>query len=237
MQKKLLISLGLFLLILIIGGHYAYNYYLIPDPEFNTQLDEQFGADFFEFISFITEDYDLEDNPSSNPSDEAEEESSPDSEQKDSDQSNSKQPSATPSNNLTDQKSEAKQVKPLATTRFQNAAPTEESIINTYVPKLKQLEALAIERLDTLFDSGLQEYNQKKNEGTLDKSELSKKYIQASKKLESGVDEVFDQITAEMKEMLTNNNYPTKIIEDIQKEYNDAKSSKMAEFLHEARSQ
>lgn len=241
MKKKLFISLGLLLFILVTGGIWAYNYYIIPDPEVNTQLEEQFGADFFDFNNFKMDDFDLDDNPSGNPSsDVAEEKSSSDSDQKASEQNDSKQTTTTPSNNNED---EATQVKPAEAaepakpTQPQKAPPTEESIINRYIPKLKQLEALALDRLDTLFISGLQEYKQNKKEGTLNKSTLSKKYLQASKKLESGVDEAFNQILSEMKEKLTNNNYSTKIIKEIQNEYRDAKSEKMAEFLREVRSQ
>jgi hypothetical protein len=242
MKKKLLISLGLLLFILFTGGIWAYNYYFTLNAQINTQLEEQFGADFFDFRNLTIHDFNLDEHPSSFDSDKTvvlphsdntDEQLPTVSTQKDIEQQDSKQTTVVPSKKTSNKEDEATQVKPAK--RYEKELITEESIINTYVPELKQLEAFALDRLDILFTSALQEYKQKKKEGTLNKSDLSRKYLQASKKLENGVDQVFNQIVAEMKMKLTQNNYSTQIIQDIQKKYKDTKSKKMAEFLREAK--
>lgn len=84
---------------------------------------------------------------------------------------------------------------------------TAESIIAKHEPRSLALESIAIERLDTLFESGKTEHIRKAEDGTLDRFTLVNKYIQAGRSLEQGVDATFYTLLDELKVDLQNNDF------------------------------
>jgi len=112
---------------------------------------------------------------------------------------------------------------------------SEEEIINQYVPQFRSLEKTAASRLDALFAAALQEYRQQKQAGTLNLSELARKYIQAGTRLEANVDGQFYASLNAMQAELEANNQSTAVIAEIKQEYAAAKAQKRAELLAQAR--
>lgn len=112
---------------------------------------------------------------------------------------------------------------------------SEEEIINQYAPQFRSLENSAASRLDALFAAALQEYRQQKQAGTLNLSELARKYIQAGTMLEANVDGQFYASLNALQAKLEANNQSTAVIAEIKKEYAAAKAQKRSELLAQAR--
>lgn len=111
-----------------------------------------------------------------------------------------------------------------------------ESIIENYEPTFEALEQKAMERLDNLLTTALDEYYQKEREGTLDRFVLTNKYIQAGRILEKNVDQTFYELLDKMEDELSRKGLPTEITDKIEKEYQDAKDDKKRELLNKLRS-
>ncbi len=111
-----------------------------------------------------------------------------------------------------------------------------ESIIENYEPTFEALEQKAMERLDNLLTSALDEYYQQERDGTLDRFVLTNKYIQAGRILEKNVDQTFYELLDKMKDELSRKGLPTEITEEIEKEYQGAKDDKKRELLNKLRS-
>ncbi len=109
------------------------------------------------------------------------------------------------------------------------------SIIELYEPAFKELENKALQRLENLFESAIEEYHQKENDGTLDRFMLSNKYIQAGRMLEKNVDKTFNALLAEMKSELTSKGHSTAITKKVEETYQQAKNQKKRELLSRLR--
>lgn len=109
------------------------------------------------------------------------------------------------------------------------------SIIELYEPAFKELENKALQRLENLFESAIEEYQQKENDGTLDRFMLSNKYIQAGRMLEKNVDKTFNALLAEMKSELTSKGHSTAITKKVEETYQQAKNQKKRELLSRLR--
>ena len=81
------------------------------------------------------------------------------------------------------------------------------------------------------YSSGLAERQASKANGTFNREEMARKYIQASSMVESAADSQFYSTLNAMQADLTANGLPTDIINDIESEYLSAKSDKQAEML------
>lgn len=111
-----------------------------------------------------------------------------------------------------------------------------ESIIENYEPTFNALEDQALDRLDSLLSTALDEYYQQERNGTLDRFVLTNKYIQAGRILENSVDERFYELLEKMEDELTRKGYPTDITGEIEDTYQSAKDEKKRELLDRLRS-
>ncbi len=110
-----------------------------------------------------------------------------------------------------------------------------ESVINNYEPILTSLQDVALERLDSLLITAMNDYNRQEREGTLDRFVLTNKYIQAGRMLESGVDEVFYDLLGDLKAELAAIGYPDDLALEIEETYLEAKDAKKRELFDRLR--
>jgi len=218
MKKKLLKITGVIVILLAGVSFWGYNNYFKPDLEIQEALTNQFGSEFF--TSF--DDKTAEDNPTGevvNLNLTKEVESASDSNQM-SDTSNKEQEKGepgtipTPANDNTT----AKEI-------------TVDEISNKYKPQFSYLQSVALSRLDTLYSAAVQEYAQRKKEGTVNRSALAQKYIQAGNMLEANMDRQFNTTLNAMRDDLIANNLSTDIVDTIESEYENAKSGKRSQLL------
>jgi hypothetical protein len=106
-----------------------------------------------------------------------------------------------------------------------------EGIVAKYEPHFFDLEARALERLETLLESAILEYEQQKSSGTLDRFQLTNKYIQAGRLLENRVDESFYSLLSRMENELVRKSLPTGVIAEIEASYIESKTRKKQELL------
>lgn len=225
MKKKFLKITGIIVLVISLGGLWGYNKYFKPNPVIQKELNNQFGTDFFN--SFDPQN--VGNNSSNGSANKATGAANnipgtgvinnsgavnngkvDGSEEK----SNSQSAASTPGNET-------------------NAAQgiTQEEITNKYMPKFTYLQNVALNRLDTLYSAAIQEYEQGKKAGTLNRSQLAQKYLQAGTMLEASVDNQFNSTLNAMQAELTANNFPTDIIGVTKSEYEKAKSAKRTQLL------
>ncbi|TWH59758.1 hypothetical protein DesLBE_4159 [Desulfitobacterium sp. LBE] len=216
MKSKFFKIVGSIVLIITIAGFWGYNKYFKPDPAIQQQLVEQFGEDFFSFE-------DVE------PAGEVGSENS---------EGKVKSPSQKDGNEETNVDTDAVIIK--ENVDNQNSAPpkqentepvTLEQIDNKYQPQFTHLQNLAVSRLDTLFATAIQEYK----EGTLSRSQLSQKYIQAATTLEANVDNQFYAVLAKMEKELNGNNLATDSVNVYKVKYENAKLDKRAQLFAQVR--
>lgn len=110
-----------------------------------------------------------------------------------------------------------------------------ESIVEAYEPAFEELEARSLERLESLYQSALEEYRDQEKDGTVDRFVLTSKYIQAGRMLEKNVDETFYDLLAEMEATLIQGGHSTDIIADIEATYEQAKAEKKRQLMQKLR--
>lgn len=110
-----------------------------------------------------------------------------------------------------------------------------EEIIGNYEPAFQALEDKALERLESLFEQAIKEYQEQEGDGTLDRFVLTNKYIQAGRILENNVDEAFYKLLESMENDLLREGHSTRVLDDIEKTYEDAKDEKKRELLNRLR--
>lgn len=221
MKKKFLKITGVIIICLGLGGFWGYNKYLKPDTVVQQQLNDQFGAEFFAFDDQTVADSGADTNGQSSNNEPANSGASTNNgvsniEVKSADGSidTSKTASSTPVT--------------------ENTAPkqvTQEEINLKYEPKFNNLQGLALGRLDTLYSAAIQEYEQGRKDGTLNRAALAQKYLQAGKVLEANVDSKFNSTLNEMQAELVANNFPTDIVATTKAKYDSAKSAKRSQLF------
>lgn len=210
MKKKLLIITGIMVLLIAGGCFWGYNNYFKPDPEIQQQLYNQFGAEFFN----------MSNNPKVvNNSGAANNVNSGD------DLANKTDIPMIGSDKISTPVDENIDAKPI----------TPDEIDNKYKPQFNYLQNVALSRLDTLYSAAIQEYVQSSKAGTLNRSELAQKYIQAGTLLEANVDGQFYSTLNAMQAELIANNLPTDIVDVHKLEYEKAKSAKRSQLLAKVR--
>lgn len=213
MKNKVLKIMGSIVLIIVIVGFWGYSKYLKPDPVTQQQLVEQFGEDFFSF-----EDVELAGKVGSEVSD--------------GKVTNPPQKNNNEETNAGIVKENVDNKNSTPPKKEENTEPvTLEQINNKYQPQFTNLQNLALSRLDTLFAAAVQEYK----EGTLSRSQLSQKYIQAATTLEANVDNQFYAVLAKMEKELKGNNLATDIVNVYKVNYESAKSDKRAQLFAQVR--
>ncbi len=209
MKKKFLIIAGIVILMMGLASFWGYNKYFAPDPEVEQQLTDQFGEDFFN--SF--DDEIVVNNP------EAVKNDALGNEQKPDDPIIVPVPETTPST-------------PTPVNGDIVPAPiTQEQISNKYKPQFTHLQSVALSRLETLYAAAIQEYTQGSKDGTLSRSKLAQKYIQAGTMLEANVDSQFYSALNTMEAELRANNLSTDIVGVTKSDYEKAKSSMRSQMM------
>ncbi|AFM39507.1 hypothetical protein Desaci_0440 [Desulfosporosinus acidiphilus SJ4] len=221
MKKKILMITGMMILLIGLGGFWGYNKYFRPNQEIQDQLKKQFGNDFFYSFNLPkATDSNIKDGKSKD--NQAGQSGTPENI---SQQTGSEQGGSQSSAPIAGSGSETITVKGL----------TQDEIINEYTPKFNYLQNVALSRLETLYSAALQEYKQEKKAGTLNRSVLAEKYIQAGTLLETSVDSQFYSILNAMQSELVANHQPTAIVAVKKNEYEKAKSAERLQLLAKAR--
>lgn len=226
MKKKLLISTGILLLFITLIGFWGYNNYLKPDPNIQQQLSNQFGTDFFNsFEDKIAK----ESGPVNTQKFGVDLTQKTDTPKIVSAMERARLPQNTTLTALAETAStpakQANDANPL----------TQEDINNKYRARFNYLQDMAFSRLDTLSSAARQEFLQNKKAGTLNRSALVRKYIQAGTMLETSMDSEFNHTLSEMQAELAAHNLPTDSVEVYKSEYAKAKSAKRAQLLAKIR--
>ncbi|MEQ6389503.1 hypothetical protein RZN22_09255 [Bacillaceae bacterium S4-13-58] len=110
-----------------------------------------------------------------------------------------------------------------------NSSITEENssldeIKMAYAPALESLKTQAEQKLDQLFQKGLEEYRTKKENGeSISYLQLLSKYQSAALDLEKNTDSTFQKIYEDLVQKLEENGYDKKDAEDIQQFYEEYK--------------
>ncbi|MGC7871437.1 hypothetical protein ACPUYX_07870 [Desulfosporosinus sp. SYSU MS00001] len=219
MKKKLLIISGVMIVLIAFGGVWGYNKYFRPNPVIQKQLQNQFGTNFFN-IALPKE------LTGSNAADNGKTDSDQ-ARQSDTREENSQSHTA------------AEQDKKSLTSTFASAATsakgvTQDEIIKKYTPQFSYLQNLALSRLNALYAAAVQEYKQGEKSGTLNRSALAEKYIQAGNMLEASVDNQFYRTLDAMQAELIANHLSTDIINAEKSEYEKAKSAERFQLLSKA---
>ena len=229
MKKKFLKITGIMVLIMALVGFWGYNKYFKPDLEIQQQLDNQFGPGFFNSFTDQKEDNksglvnnDVSSNNEVKPDNDvsSNNEVIPDNEEKPVD--DSKKKTDLPNTSTPVNEAIAK-------------VTTLDEITLKYTPQFDYLQNVALSRLDTLYSAAIQEYVQRSKAGTLNRSELAQKYIQAGNLLEANVNSQFYSTLDALQAELIANNYPTDSVRVIKTEYEKAKSAKRSQLLAKMR--
>ncbi|WP_075366935.1 hypothetical protein [Desulfosporosinus metallidurans] len=217
MKKKFLNIIGIVVLFMALVSFWGYNNYFKPDPKIQQQLNNQFGAEFFN--SFADE---KAVNTVKSVDDLAKKTDIPKIvsmlEKAKVQEEDKRVTASTPVN-------ETIVAKPV----------TQDEINNKYTPKFNYLQNVALGRLDTLYSAAIQEYVQSSKAGTLNRPELVQKYIQAGTMLEANMDSQFYSTLNAMQAELIANNLPIDSVGVIKIEYEKAKSDKRSQLLAKAR--
>ena len=216
-MKKLLVILCTVILIAAIGGFWTYTTYFKPSLTIQQQLKTQFGPDFFNISadSSLSNTSAGENNPNSTISGIGNNSTTQNSAPGDSNQTTNQTPTTSPASN----------------SQLGPNAVTENTIVQKYMPQIHSLQNTAQDRLDILYSTAVKEYNQDKKDGTLNKSQLAQKYIQAGNMLQGSVDSQFNKIVTQMQAELTANNLPTDQVNTVKSNYEQIKSSMRSQLL------
>jgi len=214
MKKRSLYITGIVVLVIVLAGFGGYYKYFKPDREIQQQLNDQFGAEFFH--SFENEN--VVNNVKSV-----------------DDTNKINIPTSVSMLDKAPEETKIVTVSPPVIGTSAEKQITQDEISNKYTPKFNNLKNVALSRLDTLYSTAIQEYEQGSKAGTLNRSELVQKYIQAGTMLEASVDSQFYSALNAMQAELIANNLPTDIVALNKSEYENAKSNKRSQFLAKAR--
>lgn len=212
MKKKFLIITSVLVLFVALTGFWGYNKYFKPDQETQEQLNNQFGAEFFNSFNDEQESNNSAVNNAKSVGDLV----------KKTDIVADPDPAAETTPNPA---GETVVVKPV----------TQEEINNQYKSEFSHLQSVALGRLDTLYSAAAQEYVQSSKAGTLNRSELIQKYIQAATILEANLDSKFYSTLDAMQAELIANNLPTDLVGVYKSEYENAKSARRSQLLAKVR--
>jgi len=215
MRSKFVKIAGVMVLLIAVAGFWGYDKYFKPDLEIQHELTNQFGEDFF--TSFddlnVEKDLSMEGQPTNQPKtadDMSEMVETPDNEPKQTELGTITTP--------VKQNTTSKEV-------------TLDEINNKYKSQFSYLQSVALSRLDTLYSAAVQEYAQRKKEGTVNRSALAQKYIQAGNMLEANMDRQFNSTLNAMQAELVANNLSTDLVDAIESEYENAKSAKRSQLF------
>ena len=225
MKKKFPYITGIMVLIMALVGIWGYNKYFKPDLKVQQQLNNQFGANFFN-----TFDDKKKVNNSGTVVNIAK--SVADLKEKigiPTPLSMLEEARAQEESNIVTTSTAAPVIETIVANRI-----TQDDINIKYQPQFNYLQNAALSRLDTLYSAAMQEYVQQKKAGTLNRSGLLQKYIQAGNMLGTSVDSQFYSTLYAMQAELIANNLATDIVGVNKSEYENAKSAKRSQLLDKA---
>lgn len=236
MKKKVLVITGVVVLLIALASVWGYDKYFKPNPEMQQELNNQFGEDFFN----LSDEDVVNSGQLVNKKDDQDVVNSGQSvhDKEDEDVHNRPSGDDLAKNDSETSISKPEPVKDPSTSGDQGVAVkpiTQEEINNKYKPRFNHLQNVALSRLDTLYLAAIKEYESRKKAGTLNSSELAKKYIQAATMLESSLDNQFYSTLDAMKAELKANNHPTNIVDSYKSEYEKAKSDMRSLLLAKVR--
>lgn len=217
MNKKFLKITGIMALSMTLLGFWGYNQFFKPDPEVEQQLNNQFGEDFFSF-----EDEGMVSNQAkANIADSVNNKESVSNIQ--------------PGNEEVNAQGKDRIGTTSAHEDIDANTVKQDEISNKYKTQFDHLQSAGLSRLDTLYSAAVQEYKQSKKDGTLSRSELIQKYLQAGTTLEANMDSQIYGSLNMMEAELKANNLPADSISVYKAEYEKAKSDKRAQMLAKVR--
>ena len=243
LPKNLLPVVFILLAVILAGsGLWFYNALFAEDRETETQLLEQFGEDFFYHFDLdkpfthdperpLTLDKDADWGDSDSSPKKTPEEDNQDSPDNKSENTSAENSEEEPDSEHENPPTEDPEEEPDETRPPDDSTVAKDEILAEYKPKFRSLEAQAKDRLEILFNEGIKEYRQQKEDGTLDKFELTNKYIQAGRMLEKSVDEKFYSLLTEFRQELETHDFSTVITKEIEQHYESSKRSKKRELL------
>lgn len=116
---------------------------------------------------------------------------------------------------------------------------TREEIITLYKPRFQALENVALMHMENLFNEAMEEYETRRERGTLDRMRFTNEYLQKGQRLEKTVDIAFETLLEEMKTEFERSNLvqeeTKEIKEEIKELYNKAKEEKKQELFKRVR--
>lgn len=101
------------------------------------------------------------------------------------------------------------------------------NIVNQYNEKLLSMQEDYEAKLDSLIQSGYEEYKS----GKTSKVKLANKYLDIGSKLEKESDKNFNSLLKEMEDQLKANNHDTSIIKDLNEYYNSLKETRRSQLM------
>ncbi|HSH35511.1 hypothetical protein [Schnuerera sp.] len=101
------------------------------------------------------------------------------------------------------------------------------NIVNQYNEKLLSMQEDYEAKLDSLIQSGYEEYKS----GKTSKVKLANKYLDIGSKLEKESDKNFNSLLKEMEKQLKANNHDTSIIKDLNEYYNSLKETRRSQLM------
>ncbi|MHB8125218.1 MAG: hypothetical protein ACYDEJ_06150 [Desulfitobacteriaceae bacterium] len=229
MKKKFLKITGIMILFIALVVFWGYNKYFKPDPEIQQQLNNQFGAEFFNPFkdNKVFNNSGAVNNVKSN------------NDLKPVDDLKKKINTPTIVSMLKKVKEqEESKIVTTSTPVNENIATkriTQDEINIKYTPQFNYLQDVALSCLDTLYSAAVREYVQHSKAGTLNRSELVQKYIQAGTMVEANMDSEFYSTLNAMQAELIANNLPTDIVDVTKIKYEKAKSDKRSQLLSKVR--
>ncbi|MHB8075770.1 hypothetical protein [Desulfosporosinus fructosivorans] len=219
-MKKYLKITGIIVIFMALVVFWGYNKFFTPNPEIEQQLNSQFGAVFFTSFDEVSA---TNNSGTVNDAKSVDSENKLDTSMLESMVEKAKDPEAGKNATASTYVNEGTVGKPI-----------QDEINNKYKRQFDYLENVALSRLDTLYSAAVQEYRQGNKAGTLKRSELVQKYIQAGTMLEANVDSQFYSALNMMQAELIENNLPTDIISTKKSEYGNVKSSMRSQLLGKA---
>ncbi|AKL94210.1 hypothetical protein CACET_c07000 [Clostridium aceticum] len=201
MKKKLLIFFISFLVIIAGLGVWGYSYFFGADDSLRSQLQQELSEGFFDFGSL--DFYDVENGLENDLKGDLEDGLKSDIE------NNSEDHSLIEDNNSNNPAAQSEEKKVV----------TVETILNKYQIKFERLEALVVERANSLYRKAYEEYMAEKSQGPLNQALVVRKYLQAANMLEDSMKVALQDILKEMEAELRANQLPTDVVQETETFY------------------
>jgi hypothetical protein len=109
------------------------------------------------------------------------------------------------------------------------------AVVARHEPRFTALEQVAMHKLDTLYETGREEYAQQSRMGVLDQMVLVLKYLEAGRLLERNMDAVFQAMVSDLRQDLAANELPVDAVALVETEYVSRKERLRGHYLSRIR--